>query len=182
MPICSSCESEYMPGTRWCGICQSNTTYPGLGKLASPVKRLAAFALDVSIPVIFLFSSVFAAGAGAVIAEDSGGDAGTAGSIGASTLLFLLVAYWVVALNLFSKGTTPGKKLLGMRVVKNSGEKAGFLTMLLRETIGRMISGIAFTLGYLWILFDKENQAWHDKFASTYVVSEDSRKPAPAME
>jgi len=42
--------------------------------------------------------------------------------------------------------------------------------MLLREWIGRWLSGLLFGLGYLWILLDKDRQAWHDKLASTYVV------------
>jgi uncharacterized RDD family membrane protein YckC len=42
--------------------------------------------------------------------------------------------------------------------------------MLLRERIGRWLSGLVFGLGYLWILLDKDRQAWYDKLASTYVV------------
>src|SRR5690606_15441256 len=48
---------------------------------------------------------------------------------------------------------------------------AGFLTMLFREWIGKWISGLIFGLGFLWILFDRDNQGWHAKIASTYVVA-----------
>ncbi|HNR59128.1 MAG TPA: RDD family protein [Methanothrix sp.] len=26
-------------------------------------------------------------------------------------------------------------------------------------------------LGYIWVLFDKKRQGWHDKIAGTYVVN-----------
>ena len=57
-----------------------------------------------------------------------------------------------------------------MRVVKENGTPATFWTMLFREWIGKIISGMIFSLGYLWILIDKERQGWHDKLASTYVI------------
>ena len=42
--------------------------------------------------------------------------------------------------------------------------------MLIRELIGKAISGMILLLGFLWILFDQDNQGWHDKLVSTYVV------------
>jgi len=42
--------------------------------------------------------------------------------------------------------------------------------MLFREWIGKWISALVFLAGFLWIILDKENQGWHDKLASTYVV------------
>ncbi len=80
------------------------------------------------------------------------------------------MAYAIFALILFARGTTPGKMLLGMRVARESGERAGFFTMLIRELIGKTISFIVFGLGFLWILLDKDKQGWHDKLMNTYVV------------
>jgi uncharacterized RDD family membrane protein YckC len=58
-----------------------------------------------------------------------------------------------------------------LHVAKENGERAGFFTMLFREVIGKfIISSIVFGLGFLWIVLDKENQGWHDKLMSTYVV------------
>jgi len=36
--------------------------------------------------------------------------------------------------------------------------------------IGRLISSLILYLGYLWMLWDKENQTWHDKMANDVVV------------
>ena len=38
--------------------------------------------------------------------------------------------------------------------------------------IGRYVSAIACLLGYFWMLWDKEKQTWHDKFANDVVVPE----------
>ena len=48
---------------------------------------------------------------------------------------------------------------------------ATLITLLIREWIGKSISALVLSLGFLWILIDKENQGWHDKLMSTYVVS-----------
>ncbi len=165
MTRCPSCNAEVPTGARWCPICHTNIMNPEIGRLASPGKRLGAYILDLIIPVIAL-SLIFLIGGG--IAAAIGGEGGG----GAGTLLgfLLFVAYGVWALVLFARGTTPGKKLLGMKVVREDGRNAGFLTMLIREWIGKPISGMIFSLGFLWILFDRDNQGWHDKLVRTYVV------------
>lgn len=153
MAMCPSCNNEVPAGFRWCSVCHSSVAGSDT-KLASPGRRLGAFMLDVAIP---MFAILFMLGL-----------AGVSKSFFLGFLLF--VGYIIWAVRLFSRGTTPGKSLLGMRVVKEAGPAAGFGTMLLRETIGKWISGLIFSLGYLWILFDKDRQGWHDKLASTYVV------------
>jgi uncharacterized RDD family membrane protein YckC len=98
---------------------------------------------------------------------------GVSALAGSGTVFVLLfLAYIVWALVLFGKGTTPGKNALGMYVIDERGGRAGFGRMLAREWIGKFISGLVFGLGYLWILFDKDRQAWHDKLMSTYVITD----------
>lgn len=42
----------------------------------------------------------------------------------------------------------------------------------MRETIGKILSGVVFNLGYLWIAIDDKEQTWHDKIAKTFVIHE----------
>jgi uncharacterized RDD family membrane protein YckC len=71
-----------------------------------------------------------------------------------------------------SSGQTPGKKALGIRVIDFSGGGSiGYGRAFIRY-IGRIVSGIVLLLGYLWMLWDKEKQTWHDKFANSVVVPE----------
>jgi uncharacterized RDD family membrane protein YckC len=69
-----------------------------------------------------------------------------------------------------SVGQTPGKMLLGLRVVQVTGESMTFGHAFLRWT-GYLISKIAVYLGFLWIAFDRRKQGWHDKIAGTVVVT-----------
>lgn len=163
---CPSCGADRVVGTQWCAVCRRNINNPGLGRLATPGKRLGAYVLDAVIPLGvgwfmlmgFVFDSVI-----------TGNEPGF-GGIGMLIALGVLAAYCIMALVLFARGTTPGKHLLHMRIIKEDGADAGFWTMLGREWIGKWISGMIFSLGYVWILIDKENQGWHDKILATYVV------------
>jgi uncharacterized RDD family membrane protein YckC len=71
-----------------------------------------------------------------------------------------------------ASGQTPGKKALGIRVISLSdGGPIGYGRAFIRY-IGRIVSGIPIALGYFWMLWDKEKQTWHDKFAGSVVVPE----------
>ncbi len=67
------------------------------------------------------------------------------------------------------KGQTPGKMALGIKVISN-GKVPGLGTAALREIPGKIISSVLLFLGFLWIIWDSQQQGWHDKIARTYVV------------
>ena len=67
-------------------------------------------------------------------------------------------------------GQTPGKRMLGIRVVDfETGGPIGYGRAVLRD-LGRIVSGSVLDIGYLWMLWDREKQTWHDKFAGSVVV------------
>lgn len=67
-------------------------------------------------------------------------------------------------------GGTPGKLLLGLRVVDaTSGRKPDFLQATVRY-LGYFVSIFAIMLGFLWVAFDPRKQGFHDKIAHTLVV------------
>jgi uncharacterized RDD family membrane protein YckC len=67
-------------------------------------------------------------------------------------------------------GQTLGKKALGIRVIDfATGGPIGHGRAFIRY-IGRIASEIPILLGYFWMLWDKEKQTWHDKFAGSVVV------------
>ena len=71
-------------------------------------------------------------------------------------------------------GQTPGKILLGLRVVQTTGDPMTFGVAFLRW-VGYIISAAGFCLGFIWIIFDRKKQGWHDKIAGTVVIREDRR-------
>lgn len=81
--------------------------------------------------------------------------------------LVLLLYYW-----LFTglKGQTPGKMLVGIKVVDAWGNKPGLASAALREIPGKIISIVVLFIGFLWIAWDTQKQGLHDKLATTYVI------------
>jgi uncharacterized RDD family membrane protein YckC len=69
-----------------------------------------------------------------------------------------------------NSGQTIGKRALGIRVIDfRTGGPIGYGRAFIRY-IGRIVSTIPCFLGYFWMLWDKERQCWHDKFATDVVV------------
>lgn len=72
------------------------------------------------------------------------------------------------------QGAGFGKRALGIRVIDfDTGGPIGYGRAFIRA-IGRWVSAVVIYIGYLWMLWDKEKQCWHDKFASDVVVPIDS--------
>jgi uncharacterized RDD family membrane protein YckC len=69
-----------------------------------------------------------------------------------------------------ASGQTLGKRALGIRVIDfRTGGPIGYGRGVIRY-IGKIISSIPLLLGFLWMLWDREKQTWHDKIATTVVV------------
>jgi len=171
---CSNCHADVPAGSRWCGTCHTNVANPALGKLASPGRRLGAFILDSIIPLVaFMFIGLLLLRWLGVAVDSEGAERVrilNAVDLGSLIAIVLLIVFIIWELRHFSRGTTLGKHAFGMYVMKEDGRPAGFGTMLLREWVVKYISEGVLFLGCLWILIDKNRQAWHDKIFRTYVV------------
>ena len=82
--------------------------------------------------------------------------------ISVSVILLYDIGFWMLA------GQTPGKRLMGVRIVRTDSRRLT-LWNCIRRVVGYLISRILY-LGYLWVLVDNKRQAWHDHLAGTYVV------------
>lgn len=82
-------------------------------------------------------------------------------------LLYLVLLTWLT-------GQTLGKIITGIRVI-NARQSRGNLTagqVFLREVIGKFLSSLPFSLGYMWVGWNRRKQGWHDLLAKTYVIYE----------
>lgn len=69
-----------------------------------------------------------------------------------------------------TKGATPGKKMLGLRIVREDGEEPlGWGTAFMR-VVGYMVSGAILYIGFLMIAFNPDRLGLHDKIAKTRVL------------
>ena len=66
-------------------------------------------------------------------------------------------------------GFTPGKAILGLKIVRRNGSKMSFLRSLVRF-FAYWISALPLFLGFFWVLWDGHRQSWHDKIAGTQVM------------
>lgn len=84
-------------------------------------------------------------------------------------IAFYSLAVALISIGFEAVGWTPGKLALGIRVLRSDGHAPGAVHGAARY-IGKAVSGAVLFLGYLWAAWDPQRQAWHDKFADTYVV------------
>ena len=96
-------------------------------------------------------------------------------------IIIVLIGYimwWLFALG---RGQTPGKQIVGIRVIKNDGTPSGWGYTFLREFVIKFLLlgllfevtfGIAKLVDYLWPLWDRAEkmQTLHDKLLGTIVV------------
>jgi uncharacterized RDD family membrane protein YckC len=83
--------------------------------------------------------------------------------------IFVSLAYFTLFVGA-SRGQTPGMSALGIRVISFDGSGSiGYGRAAIRW-VGGIVSTIPIFLGFFWMLWDKEKQCWHDKFASDVVV------------
>ena len=155
---CPNCEKSVAPDSFFCAWCGIFLPAPEKGRKANLFVRLAALVIDPLIAIILYFAALGIFGS-------------IYSSLGALMAFLFPVAYLIWFLKLLRQGLTPGKKLLGLQVIRaQTGQYPGFGFMFLREIVGRILSALFGGLGYLWALFDKNAQAWHDKLAETVVV------------
>jgi uncharacterized RDD family membrane protein YckC len=88
-------------------------------------------------------------------------------------LLFELILPAVATLLFWRfRGATPGKMLIGARIVDAKTLGRPSMARLVGRYFAYIISSF-FMLGFLWIAVDARKQGWHDKLAGTVVVEED---------
>ena len=86
-----------------------------------------------------------------------------------SVIFFLCFAYFVTFWSW--KGTTLGGIVCNLRVVRVDGQPLTGADAIVRG-LASVFSFVPLGLGFLWILRDPQNQAWHDKIAGTVVIKD----------
>jgi uncharacterized RDD family membrane protein YckC len=88
------------------------------------------------------------------------------------TITFLITAVFYVYFLTQHDGQTPGKTVMGIRIVRKDGRPLNMWDALVRSILGYTISTHFLLLGYLWMLWDDEKQTWHDKMVNIIVIQE----------
>lgn len=65
--------------------------------------------------------------------------------------------------------STIGKRMLGMTVVDDNGERIQFFKAFSRNTM-KILSALPALIGFFAALTNKRRRCWHDRLSATYVV------------
>jgi len=131
-------------------------------EIAPARKRLVAYLIDATLNLLVLIFSI----SYATYVDQSIGWI----VIGINlSLMAVKMAYW-------AEGTTFGKSILQLKIVScDRREILPFQKMLLRQTIGMLVSFSVLNIGFIWIFIDRERQGWHDKIFNDVVI--DMKRP-----
>ncbi|MGE8361211.1 RDD family protein [Pseudomonas sp.] len=138
---------------------------------AGLVPRALAFAIDLVIRGLFLLLVYVALG--------SLGQFG----MGLATILLFLVTWWYMVLfEVLNQGRSPGKQLLGLRVVHDDGTPIGWAASLTRNLLRFVdILPFAYTLGIISCLNHRAFKRLGDIAAGTLVVYRDTTPGTPTL-
>ncbi len=80
------------------------------------------------------------------------------------------VSYFVVMTRM--SGRTLGKFVMNLNVVSKTGEPLTWFQVIYRETVGKFLSGLILSAGYLMVIVDKKKRGLHDRLSDTLVIYE----------
>ncbi|AWN29077.1 RDD family protein [Streptomyces sp. NEAU-S7GS2] len=170
---------------------------PGMGMptgYASWGARLGAFLLDgliiAAVPIIlYIIAGVMAASSvsspdysscqtGDYTCMQNAANDAAASSTPVGAIIMIALAWLLMIGGTFfliakegSSGQTPGKKALGVKVIKEAtGQPLGFGMTFVRY-LCRYLNGLLCGIGWLWPLWDDKSQTFADKLAGSVVVS-----------
>jgi uncharacterized RDD family membrane protein YckC len=98
-------------------------------------------------------------------------------------ITFITVVYfpWIVAsvaysvIGISKYGKTIGKAIVGLEVATDKGALLSPRMSFFREVISKSVSAGLFGAGLFAMMFTKDQRAWHDLLADTYVYKKQSR-------
>ena len=139
------------------------------GHYAGFISRLIAYVIDLVIISLFLVAISWTVNTTIQffnLSSTAASDFIKIMMTGLTIFLFLagyFVLFWTLA------GQTPGKLIMGLRIVTLDGQQLSFGRSI-RRFVGYILSFLTFYMGFLWILIDDRRQGWHDKIAGTCVI------------
>lgn len=175
---CPRCQTRNRPGSAHCRACAApirwqNVNRPGelvsetgerIGKLAGFWIRLAAYLVDSLVLLVPGFFIVYYFGT----------DPSVAGISQAQFVNFAVGTFYVVV-GWSTFGTTLGKRIFNLYVVRPDGSMPGAARALYRQ-LATIVSVLMLFLGYIMIAVRPDKRASHDIIADTYVIIRDPRQ------
>jgi uncharacterized RDD family membrane protein YckC len=152
-------------------------------ELAGPGSRFSAYVIDFIFNVLLIVAILlvgYLSGGMIALRSLAGSVKGSSGWsvswVPALVVLIIFLINWgyYVFFEGLGKGSTPGKKRLGIRVIRQDGLPIGFREAALRNLVraADMLPPPSYILGGLVMHFDAQGRRLGDMVAGTYVVVE----------
>ena len=153
-----------------------------IGYYAGFISRLVAFTIDIMlISAVIMFATWFISTTLemlqvrlflATLAQSNAGVNISSNYSFIPIIVSIISLLFIIGYHVFfwhTVGQTPGKAIMGIRIVPLQGGRLSLWRAFLRY-FGYTLSGISLGLGFLWILIDDRRMGWHDKLARTCVI------------
>jgi uncharacterized RDD family membrane protein YckC len=131
------------------------------------MRRLGALFYDALLLVALFMVAT------ALLLSLTGGEAITPQSAGRYELLYRLVLVAITVLffgySWTRSGQTVGMAAWRLKLVRSDGRLADW-TDVVKRLAAAVLALLPLGAGYLWILFDRDRLAWHDRLSATRVV------------
>ena len=150
-------------------------------ELAGPGSRFSAYVIDflcnVSLIIAIILLGYLSGGLIALrwLAQSSRGNASVSWLLAVAILIIFLINWgYYVFFEGLGKGSTPGKKRMGIRVIRQDGLPISLREAALRNLVraADMLPPPSYILGGLVMHFDAQGRRLGDMVAGTYVVVE----------
>jgi len=135
--------------------------------------RLLAYSIDMMI--VFLIALLFTFVSMSIIGMQAASGSDLVSMINSIYLPYMVIEMLVEAVYFTYfhaiTGQTVGKRICGIRVLSSNGNTLGLRRALIRFC-GYVLGRFMLYCGFVWIVFDRRKQGWHDKMAGSYVMLE----------
>lgn len=166
--ICAACKPAHVQKAK---ALPANVAAPGVVEFAGIGVRAVAKLLDVLIlvvPAALVMSFVVAFVLPASLKNRAGGTILLFGVGTAALVAVIMVIYQIWCLPRY--GATPGKRIMGLRVVIAGGAQVSWGRSAARFAGECVNALIPFCIGYVIAAFDPERRTVHDHIAGTRVI------------
>lgn len=168
--VCAQCKPVYLQRMREGGQAVGARRYAGFWI------RFVAVIIDGVIlsvaQVIIIVPLTMMIGVGSIGAVSSGSMAGLGAILAAYSVIGLIslalsAAYEVYFIS--TRGATPGKMALGLKVIRTDNGPIS-VGLALGRYLSKLLSGIILYIGFIMVGFDDEKRALHDRICDTRVI------------
>jgi uncharacterized RDD family membrane protein YckC len=165
--VCAQCKPVYLQRVREGGQAIGARRYAGFWI------RFVAYVLDaVILSIVFSIISVplmLLLGGGAAISDPSALTGMALGVLGLYFLVSFVLTFWYQAYFVSKRGGTPGKLILGLKVIHPDGSLLS-MGQAFGRSLAYLVSAIIMYIGFIMIGFDPEKRGLHDRICETRVI------------